>query len=68
MVRRVAVIGAGAAGLAVLRRFTARKEDFEVVCFEQLSNVGGLWNYCDNIDDPNHPTGSQYTAVYKHMK
>src|SRR5262245_27542983 len=39
----VAVIGAGSAGLAVLR--AARDHGVAVECFERGSDVGGLWRY-----------------------
>jgi len=46
---RVAVIGAGPSGLAQLHAFEqARKMGTdlpEIVCFEQQSDWGGLWNY-----------------------
>ena len=49
MTKRVAVIGAGPSGLAVLRAFQTAKangdEIPEVVCFEKQDNWGGLWNY-----------------------
>ncbi|MCA1703939.1 MAG: NAD(P)-binding domain-containing protein, partial [Actinobacteria bacterium] len=45
MARRsdVAVIGAGSAGLAVLRGLTDQGIGFD--CFERGSDVGGLWRY-----------------------
>jgi len=49
MKKRVAVIGAGPSGLAVLRAFQTAKangdEIPEIVCFEKQDNWGGLWNY-----------------------
>ena len=49
MRKRVAVVGAGPSGLAVLRAFQTAKangdEIPEVVCFEKQENWGGLWNY-----------------------
>ena len=49
MASQVAVIGAGPCGLAQLRAFEeARRQGAEVpeiVCFEQQSDWGGLWNY-----------------------
>ena len=49
MRKRVAVVGAGPSGLAVLRAFQTAKangdEIPEVVCFEKQDNWGGLWNY-----------------------
>ena len=49
MTKRVAVIGAGPSGLAVLRAFQTAKANGdkipEIVCFEKQDNWGGLWNY-----------------------
>ena len=49
MKKRVAVVGAGPSGLAVLRAFQTAKangdEIPEIVCFEKQDNWGGLWNY-----------------------
>ena len=49
MKKRVAVIGAGPSGLAVLRAFQTAKANGdkipEIVCFEKQDNWGGLWNY-----------------------
>ena len=41
--RRVAVIGAGSSGLAVLKAL--REHEIDVECFERGSEVGGLWQY-----------------------
>ena len=43
--KRVAVIGAGAAGLVALRHLVAKPDKYEAVCFEQSSNIGGTWVY-----------------------
>ncbi|KAJ3189992.1 hypothetical protein HDU85_000283 [Gaertneriomyces sp. JEL0708] len=40
---RVAVIGAGASGLAAVKQ--CLEEGLEVVCFDQEPAVGGLWRY-----------------------
>ena len=46
---RVAVIGAGPSGLAMLRAFASAAEQGakvpEVVCYEKQEDWGGLWNY-----------------------
>jgi hypothetical protein len=47
-VRKVAVIGAGAAGLAVAREL---KKDFDVDVLEQSGDVGGVWQYTDDIEE-----------------
>ena len=71
MTKRVAVIGAGPSGLAVLRAFqsAAAKGQAvpEVVCFEKQDNWGGLWNYTwrtglDEYGEPVH--GSMYRYLW----
>ena len=68
---RVAIIGAGPSGLAVLRAFEAARlkgaEVPEVVCYEKQSNWGGLWNYTwrtglDEFGEPVH--GSMYRYLW----
>jgi trimethylamine monooxygenase len=68
---RVAVIGAGPSGMAVLRAFqsAAKKKTKipEVVCFEKQSDWGGLWNYTwrtglDEYGEPVH--GSMYRYLW----
>ncbi len=63
---RVAVIGAGAAGLVALRNLTSRPSVFTAIAFEQTPNVGGTWVYTEN-------TGLDYngldihSSMYKNM-
>ena len=45
----VAVIGAGAAGLAASRIF--RDEGFRVTVFEKSHHVGGIWRYDPSPED-----------------
>jgi trimethylamine monooxygenase len=68
---RIAIIGAGASGLAALRAFeSARKKGAdipEVVCYEKQSDYGGLWNYTwrtglDEFGEPVH--GSMYRYLW----
>lgn len=70
--QRVAIIGAGPAGLAQLRAFQSAKgkgaEDVpEVVCFEKQSDWGGLWNYSwrTGVDEyGNQCHGSMYRYLW----
>jgi trimethylamine monooxygenase len=68
---RVAVIGAGPSGLAQLHAFEqARKMGTdlpEIVCFEQQSDWGGLWNYTwrTGLDEHGAPVhGSMYRYLW----
>lgn len=64
MRKRVAVIGAGPSGTAVLRAFQSAAEKGEeipeIVCFEKQSDWGGLWNYTwrTGIDEFGEPVVS----------
>ncbi|XP_033755721.1 LOW QUALITY PROTEIN: dimethylaniline monooxygenase [N-oxide-forming] 1-like [Pecten maximus] len=67
MTIRVAVIGAGAAGLCALRHLTTRQQKFHVVCFEQNSRLGGTWIYTDQtgVDDHGLPI---HSSMYRNLK
>jgi len=45
---RVAIIGAGVSGLAAIK--CCRDEGLDVVCFERRNDLGGLWNYTENVE------------------
>jgi trimethylamine monooxygenase len=69
MKKRVAVIGAGPSGTAVLRAFASAAakgtEIPEVVCFEKQDDWGGLWNYSwrtglDEFGEPVHCSMYRY--------
>ena len=73
MTKRVAVIGSGPSGLAVLRAFQSAKAKGadipEIVCFEKQGNWGGLWNYTwrtglDEFGEPVH--GSMYRYLWSY--
>ena len=66
---RVAVIGAGAAGLVTAHELGV--EGHRVTVFEQSRHVGGLWNYTDAVeDDPLglRPTRRIHTSLYASMR
>ena len=67
MVCRVAVIGAGAAGLAALRRLASRPTEFLPVAYEQTANVGGTWVYTEQIgkDNEGFPL---HVSMYKNLR
>ena len=66
---RVAVIGAGPSGLAVLRAFRSAagkgEKIPEIVCFERQDDWGGIWNYTwrtgtDECGEPVHCSMYRY--------
>ncbi|PTQ12721.1 potassium transporter [Sphingomonas oleivorans] len=71
MTKRIAIIGAGPSGLAVLRAFeNARRKGAdipELTCFEKQDDWGGLWKYSwrtglDHYGEPVH--GSMYRYLW----
>lgn len=62
---RVAVVGAGAAGLASARH--ARKRGLDCVVFERTRRVGGTWVYTDRVglEDDGLPV---HTSMYKGLR
>ncbi|CAG5134104.1 unnamed protein product [Candidula unifasciata] len=70
-VAKVAIIGAGAAGLCALRVFTDSSANsstsFCVVCYEQGSRVGGTWIYTDQVgqDENGLPV---HSSMYENLK
>ncbi|XP_060686138.1 flavin-containing monooxygenase 5-like [Hemiscyllium ocellatum] len=49
MTKRVAIIGGGSSGLACIK--CCLDEDLEPVCFERGNDIGGLWNFQENVTD-----------------
>ncbi|ESP04261.1 hypothetical protein LOTGIDRAFT_223998 [Lottia gigantea] len=64
---RVAVIGAGAAGLCALRHMRAKPSVFQPVAFELGERVGGTWVYTDRtgIDKNGQPI---HSSMYRNLK
>ncbi|KAM5147794.1 flavin-containing monooxygenase 5-like [Mantella aurantiaca] len=58
MAKIVAVIGAGASGLAAIK--CCLDEGLEPTCFEKSDDIGGLWRY---KDDPEDGRASIYKSV-----
>ena len=59
-IQRVAVIGAGAAGLAMLKAL--REEGLEPVAFEQSQEVGGVWKYDESMPGGGGPAYRSLTT------
>merc|ERR1711963_742595 len=61
--RKVAVVGAGAAGLVVSRWLQQSGFWNEVVLFEQTDHVGGTWVY-EPVEDASQPV---FSSMYLHL-
>ncbi|TKY49679.1 Flavin-containing monooxygenase FMO GS-OX 3 [Spatholobus suberectus] len=67
---RVAVIGAGVAGLAAANELC--REGLDVVVFEKSDHLGGTWRYCPETDSD--PVGSDpnrevvHTSLYRSLR
>lgn len=59
--KRYCIIGAGACGLPVVKRFAESGIDFD--CFEAESDVGGIWN----LDSPHAVYGSTHLNSSKKL-
>jgi trimethylamine monooxygenase len=70
MKKRVAVIGAGPSGTAVLRAFrsaeTKGADIPEIVCYERQEDWGGLWNYTwrTGLDEYGEPV---HSGMYRYL-
>jgi len=70
MSKRVAIIGAGPSGLAQLRAFQSAQEKGadipDIVCFENQSDWGGLWNYTwrTGLDEHGEPV---HCSMYRYL-
>ncbi|XP_034942590.1 flavin-containing monooxygenase FMO GS-OX-like 7 [Chelonus insularis] len=63
----VAVIGAGVAGLIVVRHISAKSQNFNVTLFEQTDKIGGTWVYTDEteLDKNGLPI---HSSMYKNLR
>ncbi|RZC35902.1 FMO-like domain containing protein, partial [Asbolus verrucosus] len=61
---RIAIIGAGAAGLASARHATAEGMECEV--FEMKPELGGTWIYTDDVDKDQYGL-PVYSSMYKNL-
>jgi len=65
---RVAVIGAGAAGLVALRHLKDRLETFQPVAFEQTPHVGGTWIYTDDVGIDSTTGRPVHSSMYRNLR
>jgi hypothetical protein len=66
---KVAVIGAGAAGLVAARE--CLRQGFEVRVFENADHVGGVWKYTSDVEDDllgQKPKQSLHGSLYKSLR
>lgn len=65
---RVAVIGAGAAGLCAARHLLDKRRSWcsEVVVYEQSGAVGGIWVYSERAGTDKY--GVPFTAMYQNLR
>lgn len=76
IMKKVAVVGAGAAGLCCARHLSRYPEHFTFSVFEQGSEVGGTWIYEKNgrpLQDVRHSTGQEgappvHSSMYKNLR
>lgn len=64
---RVAVIGAGAAGLVALRHLAAHPDVFVPVAYEMTNNVSGTWVYTDKTGNDEHGLPI-HSSMYKNLR
>jgi len=67
MVLRVAVIGAGPAGLCAARFLSAEPDRYQPTVYEQTAAVGGTWVYTDRTgtDEYGLPV---HSSMYKNLR
>jgi len=66
---RVAIVGAGAAGLVTGREF--RDAGHDVRIFEQGKRLGGIWVYESSVEDDLlglNPTSTIYSSIYENLR
>lgn len=64
---KIAIIGAGAAGLAALRQCTSGNYDDEVVCYEKTDQIGGTWVYREETGSDRYGLPI-HTSMYKNLR
>ncbi|KAF9160210.1 Cyclopentanone 1,2-monooxygenase (CPMO), partial [Actinomortierella ambigua] len=61
--KRVAIVGAGASGLAAIKECLDAKDQIDVVCFEAEPKIGGLWRFVEPTAENKDPHSSVYRST-----
>lgn len=64
---KIAVIGAGAAGLAALRHCVSGTYGDQVVCYEKTDRIGGTWVYREETGSDRYGLPI-HTSMYKSLR
>lgn len=64
--KRIAVIGAGAAGLCAARHIS-RHDSMSCVVYEQTDAIGGTWRYTEEVGTDKYGL-PVHTSMYKSLR
>lgn len=64
---KIAVIGAGAAGLSALRQCISGTYNDQVVCYEKTDQIGGTWVYREETGSDKYGLPI-HTSMYKSLR
>lgn len=64
---RIAILGAGVAGLVVARHVTSKLNDYSLTVFEQTDQIGGTWVYTDETHLDKHGL-LVHSSMYKNLR
>lgn len=62
---KIAIIGAGCAGLASARNALEQKHQVDI--FEKMETLGGIWYYTDNVGKDKYGVDI-HSAMYKQLR
>ena len=65
---KVAIIGAGPAGLCGLSHLSKFPDRFKVTAFEQIGSIGGTWVYTDETGIAKETGLPVHSSMYKNMR
>ena len=68
MSAKIAIVGAGPAGLCSLRHFRKYPEKFTVQAFEQNSQAGGMWVYTEKTGTDERTGLPVHSSVYSGLR